>query len=70
MPTLGDHLEKRRTRRQKADAIAQRIFVDEVENKAAKILLQAALDLLDQKPDALPVLTVQQRIRTFLERHP
>ncbi len=71
MPTLRDHLSKRPTRRRaNAEAIAHRLFVDEVENKAAKNLLYATLAALEGAPGAMASPVLYERIRTFLERHP
>lgn len=70
MPTLGDHLRKRPTNRERNEAAARKVFEITVENAAAKKLLADALAVLGHEEEAPPVLTVMERIKTFLERHP
>lgn len=70
MPNLREAVAGRTRRRANADAIAQRLFTDEIENKAAKNLLYAALAALEGAPGAMPAPVLYERIRTFLERHP
>jgi len=71
MPTLGGQFKNNRAeRKRRAEEIAQRIFIDEVENKAAKNLLRQCLAVLEGDPDGPPLLTVITRAKAFLERHP
>lgn len=70
MARLSDHLRKRPNAKARADAIAHRIFTDEVENAAMRILLVEALKVIENDPAAVPALTIQERIKSFLERHP
>lgn len=70
MPKLIERVVKKHDAKVEAQAIANRIFQDEIENKAAKILLQHTLQYIDQDADALPVLVLRTRIEHFLRRHP
>lgn len=69
---LKDRLRSRR--RVSTDEDAQRhlqqIYEDRLALAAAKQLLKHALASMEQDPQSLPALTVRERIRVFLERHP
>lgn len=70
MPTLADRIRKKETPRQESERLVAKIWEDKIALAASKRLLKDAYAALAQEPGAPPVLTVMERIKTFLERHP